>query len=118
MAIFADFLDFVEYSTGVEYSDGHEKKFFEPYNRSRLPKKNFVSIGSLVLKILMGGTPPPKKKKDYWGGSRLIFDLSQMHLGMQTFLEQILGSDVVRSKMAKNVIFAIFRKNSSISLGI
>ena len=28
----------VEYSTGVEYSDGHEI-FFEPYSRSRLPKK-------------------------------------------------------------------------------
>ena len=27
MAIFADFLDFVEYSTSVEYSDGHEKIF-------------------------------------------------------------------------------------------
>ena len=36
----------------------------------------------------------------------------------QTFLEQILGSDVVWSKMAKNVIFAIFGRNLSIYLGI
>ena len=36
----------------------------------------------------------------------------------QTFLEQILGSDVVRSKIAKSVIFAIFGKNSYIFLGI
>ena len=27
MAIFTDYLDFVEYSTSVEYSDGHEKFF-------------------------------------------------------------------------------------------
>ena len=27
MAIFADFLNFVEYSASVEYSDGHEKIF-------------------------------------------------------------------------------------------
>ena len=36
----------------------------------------------------------------------------------QTFLEQILGSDVVWSKIAKNGIFAIFGKNSYIFLGI
>ena len=47
------------------------------------------------------------------------FQLSKdVPIMFQTFLEQILGSGVVRSKMAKNVIFAIFRKNSSIYLGI
>ena len=39
------------------------------------------------------------------------FQLSKdIPIMFQTFLEQILGSNVVRSKMAKNVIFAIFRK--------
>ena len=28
--IFTDLLDFVEYSTSVEYSDGHEKIFLSP----------------------------------------------------------------------------------------
>ena len=36
--IFTDFWDFVEYSTGVEYSGGHEI-IFDLRNRSRLPKK-------------------------------------------------------------------------------
>ena len=78
MAFFTDFLDFVEYSTSVEYSDGHEKNFW-PKKQIKITPKKIVSIGSLVLKILMGGTPPQKKTII---GGRLIFDLSQMHLGM------------------------------------
>ena len=39
MAILTDFLDFVEYSTRVEYSDGHEKKKIESYNRSKSRQK-------------------------------------------------------------------------------
>ena len=39
MAIFADFLDFVEYSTSVEYSDGHEKNFLNPTTDQDYPKK-------------------------------------------------------------------------------
>ena len=35
----------------------------------------------------------------------------------QSFLEQILGSDVVWSKMAKTAIFAIFGQNTSSYLG-
>ena len=35
----------------------------------------------------------------------------------QTLLEQILGSDVIWLKMAKNVILAIFGNNSSSYLG-
>ena len=53
------------------------KKFFEPYNWSSLPKKNFMSIGLLVLKILMVGTPHPQKTPIIEGGVRAYLRLNQ-----------------------------------------
>ena len=46
--------------------------------------------------------------------SQLSKDVPTM---FQTFLEQILGSDVVWSKMTKHAIFAIFGQNSSSYFG-
>ena len=40
MAIFTDFLDFVEYSTSAEYSDGHEKIFWA-LQLIKFTQKNF-----------------------------------------------------------------------------
>ena len=59
---------------------GPRKNFFEPYIRSSLPKKNFVSIGSIVLKISMGCTPPENTL--FSGGVRLILHLKHIHLSM------------------------------------
>ena len=65
MAILTDFLDFVEYSTIVEYSDGHEK-ILNPATDQVYPKK-IMSIELLVLKILMGQHTP--KNHPLLGGS-------------------------------------------------
>ena len=51
IAIFPDLLDFVEYSTGVEYSMGHEK-FFLNYKIDKDTSKNFhVSKLPITAKI-------------------------------------------------------------------
>ena len=57
--------------------------------------------------------------KDTFFSQNMDFKLSKdVPIMFQTFLKQILGSDVVRSKMTKIIIFAIFRKNSLIYLEI
>ena len=69
MAFFTDLLDFVEYSTSVEYSDGHEKNFLSPTTDQVYSKKFHVNW-IISFENIDGVYPPPpkKKKKDYWGG--------------------------------------------------
>ena len=70
MAILADFLDFVEYSTGVEYSDGHEKNFLSPTTDQDYPKKFRVNW-IISFENIDGGYPPKKKIPIIGGGPGL-----------------------------------------------
>ena len=67
MEVFADFLDFVEYSTNVEDSDGHEKNFWALQQIKITPKK-FCVNWIISFENIDGGYPPPKKKNRLLGG--------------------------------------------------
>ena len=66
MAFFTDFWDFVEYSTSVEYSDGHEKIFW-PKKQIKITQKNFHVNRMSSLEDLDRVTP----QKKFGGGSSL-----------------------------------------------
>ena len=62
MVVFTDFWDFIEYSTSVEYSDGH-KKFFWTLQLIKFTQKKFHDNRIISFENIDGGYPLP----EFWG---------------------------------------------------
>ena len=65
------------------------KKIFWALQQIKITQKKFRVNWIISFENIDGGYPPPKTPI-IGGGSRLIFDLSQMHLGMNMELYAII----------------------------